>query len=169
MDRAGFNFEPPNFLLKDRPLPRFSHGFYPPMGHFPPIYEQDLVARNFQTFGQHSPQEVPPSPITPEKRPEVINLEDSKAPESSPSCKISDDQRTKKRRTRATVNPHCDPNDRSCKSCGTKTSKEWRRGPDGFSSLCNACGQRFAKIVRKEAKNKEADALHKIRIKSLLN
>jgi len=29
-----------------------------------------------------------------------------------------------------------------CTSCGTKETPEWRRGPDGQRSLCNACGLR---------------------------
>jgi len=34
-----------------------------------------------------------------------------------------------------------------CSFCGIKASNEWRRGPDGRKSLCNACG---LKMLRKE-------------------
>ena len=48
-----------------------------------------------------------------------------------------------------------------CRSCGetevndsfcifTFKTCEWRRGPDGYKSLCNACGIHFAKILKKE-------------------
>ncbi|KAJ3224116.1 hypothetical protein HK099_000227 [Clydaea vesicula] len=30
-----------------------------------------------------------------------------------------------------------------CENCGTKTTPMWRRGPSGFSSLCNACGVKW--------------------------
>jgi len=37
-----------------------------------------------------------------------------------------------------------------CHSCGTTDTPEWRRGPDGCKSLCNACGLHYAKILRRE-------------------
>jgi hypothetical protein len=37
-----------------------------------------------------------------------------------------------------------------CRACGETQTCEWRRGPDGYKSLCNACGIHFAKIVKKE-------------------
>ncbi|KAI9266947.1 hypothetical protein BY458DRAFT_556396 [Sporodiniella umbellata] len=32
-----------------------------------------------------------------------------------------------------------------CKDCGTTSSPEWRKGPQGAKTLCNACGLRWAK------------------------
>lgn len=32
---------------------------------------------------------------------------------------------------------------RSCSSCGAQNSPEWRKGPNGVKSLCNACGEFF--------------------------
>lgn len=37
----------------------------------------------------------------------------------------------------------------SCQACGTGETPEWRRGPDGARTLCNACGLHYAKLVRK--------------------
>ncbi|EGG24424.1 structural maintenance of chromosome protein [Cavenderia fasciculata] len=37
-----------------------------------------------------------------------------------------------------------------CCMCGTMETPEWRRGPDGCKSLCNACGLYFAKTKKKE-------------------
>jgi len=34
---------------------------------------------------------------------------------------------------------------RRCSSCGTSVTPEWRRGPKGPKTLCNACGLQFAK------------------------
>jgi len=35
-----------------------------------------------------------------------------------------------------------------CKECGTNSSPEWRRGPEGPKTLCNACGLLFAKKMK---------------------
>lgn len=37
---------------------------------------------------------------------------------------------------------------RKCLECGTEKSPEWRRGPAGPKTLCNACGLRYAKRLR---------------------
>ncbi|GAA6004933.1 PAS domain-containing GATA-type transcription factor [Rhodotorula paludigena] len=39
-----------------------------------------------------------------------------------------------------------------CRDCGTVESPEWRKGPEGPKSLCNACGLRYAKLVSKSKK-----------------
>ena len=39
-----------------------------------------------------------------------------------------------------------------CHSCGIRETPEWRRGPDGARTLCNACGLHYAKLVRKRDK-----------------
>ncbi|EAS34733.3 uncharacterized protein CIMG_00087 [Coccidioides immitis RS] len=36
-----------------------------------------------------------------------------------------------------------------CHSCNRSETPEWRRGPDGARTLCNACGLHFAKLSRK--------------------
>lgn len=36
-----------------------------------------------------------------------------------------------------------------CHSCGHSDTPEWRRGPEGARTLCNACGLHFAKLVRR--------------------
>jgi hypothetical protein len=43
-----------------------------------------------------------------------------------------------------------------CHSCNRIDTPEWRRGPDGARTLCNACGLHYAKLERKrqlEARN----------------
>lgn len=37
--------------------------------------------------------------------------------------------------------PKNKPGPKACESCGTANSPEWRKGPDGTKSLCNACGE----------------------------
>ncbi len=36
-----------------------------------------------------------------------------------------------------------------CNHCRSRSSPEWRRGPDGKRTLCNACGIFFSKLLRK--------------------
>ena len=50
---------------------------------------------------------------------------------------------TKKRRGRAAAPGRCH-------SCQRSETPEWRRGPDGARTLCNACGLHFAKMARKQ-------------------
>ncbi|CCX07134.1 hypothetical protein FPQ18DRAFT_306077 [Pyronema domesticum] len=40
-----------------------------------------------------------------------------------------------------------------CHSCHRAETPEWRRGPDGARTLCNACGLHYAKLTRKLSKN----------------
>jgi hypothetical protein len=40
-----------------------------------------------------------------------------------------------------------------CHSCQRAETPEWRRGPDGARTLCNACGLHYAKLTRKLSKN----------------
>jgi len=37
-----------------------------------------------------------------------------------------------------------------CHSCNRNETPEWRRGPDGARTLCNACGLHYAKLTRKQ-------------------
>lgn len=41
-----------------------------------------------------------------------------------------------------------------CHSCSRAETPEWRRGPDGARTLCNACGLHYAKLMRKTGVNK---------------
>ncbi|CAO1632308.1 unnamed protein product [Parajaminaea phylloscopi] len=52
---------------------------------------------------------------------------------------------------------HPENGEKRCTSCGTSESPEWRKGPTGQKSLCNACGLRFSRSVSRRQK-KEAGA-----------
>jgi len=43
-----------------------------------------------------------------------------------------------------------------CHSCNRAETPEWRRGPDGARTLCNACGLHYAKLTRKIGAGKAA-------------
>lgn len=44
---------------------------------------------------------------------------------------------------------------KQCESCGTSQSPEWRKGPDGTKSMCNACGLRYARSIARARKREE--------------
>eukprot|EP01133_Synstelium_polycarpum_P003423 gene3423-3888_t len=58
------------------------------------------------------------------------------------ACKIPKEERPSKRRKNHTT--------LFCRHCGTNDTPEWRRGPDGRKSLCNACGLHYSKTVKRE-------------------
>ncbi|KAB2580498.1 White collar-2 protein [Lasiodiplodia theobromae] len=45
--------------------------------------------------------------------------------------------------------------DYCCSRCGTVESPEWRAGPDGPKTLCNACGLKYAKEQKRAEKLKQ--------------
>eukprot|EP01088_Endostelium_zonatum_P013942 TRINITY_DN2890_c0_g1_i1.p1 TRINITY_DN2890_c0_g1~~TRINITY_DN2890_c0_g1_i1.p1 ORF type:complete len:389 (-),score=138.57 TRINITY_DN2890_c0_g1_i1:42-1157(-) len=36
-----------------------------------------------------------------------------------------------------------------CHYCGIESSPQWRRGPDGGKTLCNACGLQYARVLKR--------------------
>ncbi|OMJ26708.1 GATA zinc finger domain-containing protein 3 [Smittium culicis] len=43
-----------------------------------------------------------------------------------------------------------------CISCGTTNSPEWRKGPHGQKTLCNACGLRYSRSIKKKKRASES-------------
>ncbi|PWZ01774.1 hypothetical protein BCV70DRAFT_51038 [Testicularia cyperi] len=85
---------------------------------------------------------LPLAPATPSSGLRVFP--DGSLPTSFPSPGFDGDLKGPqyKKRSRA-------PAPGSCQACGTSETPEWRRGPDGARTLCNACGLHYAKLVRK--------------------
>ncbi|KAG5338125.1 GATA zinc finger domain-containing protein 10 [Termitomyces sp. T112] len=56
-----------------------------------------------------------------------------------------------------------------CHSCNIRETPEWRRGPDGARTLCNACGLHYAKLQRKRDKQAgpNGEALPRIDMETL--
>ncbi|KYQ99760.1 putative GATA-binding transcription factor [Tieghemostelium lacteum] len=71
-----------------------------------------------------------------------IHLPPLLRPRQYHACKIpKEDRQTKRRKNHTSL---------FCRHCGTTDTPEWRRGPDGRKSLCNACGLHYSKLVKKE-------------------
>jgi len=51
-----------------------------------------------------------------------------------------------------------------CLECGVGETPEWRRGPQGPRTLCNACGLRFAKRKKRKQQILEKDVLDRLSI-----
>ncbi|KAJ5726446.1 uncharacterized protein N7483_007803 [Penicillium malachiteum] len=49
--------------------------------------------------------------------------------------------------------------EKSCSTCKTKSTPEWRRGPSGDRDLCNGCGLRWAKQMRSKTHGTAATAV----------
>ncbi|ORX95765.1 GATA-domain-containing protein [Basidiobolus meristosporus CBS 931.73] len=47
--------------------------------------------------------------------------------------------------------------DHMCTECGTVESPEWRKGPQGPKTLCNACGLRWAKRAKRELQTTKSE------------
>ncbi|KJR81156.1 uncharacterized protein SPSK_05129 [Sporothrix schenckii 1099-18] len=76
-------------------------------------------------------------------RQKPANLDDADMPMYSEPGQKPYGMEVKKRRGRAA------PPGR-CHSCNRIDTPEWRRGPDGARTLCNACGLHYAKLERKK-------------------
>lgn len=57
--------------------------------------------------------------------------------------------------------------DTVCRHCGTSETPEWRRGPDGARTLCNACGLYHAKMVKKQGTKIAAETIRRRRNSSV--
>ncbi|KAJ1970804.1 hypothetical protein H4R35_005645, partial [Dimargaris xerosporica] len=62
----------------------------------------------------------------------------------SAAALMASQAKRKKRRTKVDTVEHV------CTDCGTVESPEWRKGPQGPKTLCNACGLRWAKKNKKQ-------------------
>ncbi|KAI7905136.1 uncharacterized protein BX663DRAFT_541374 [Cokeromyces recurvatus] len=72
----------------------------------------------------------------------VHNIETASSNENQSSSKQGKKQRTNNFN-----------NMKICTDCGTTEAPEWRRGPNGPKTLCNACGLRWSKIQKKVEQN----------------
>jgi len=58
--------------------------------------------------------------------------------------------------------PPLDKTTRKCTNCGTNATPEWRKGPAGPHTLCNACGLHFMKAQRREKQTRVKHGLNRL-------
>lgn len=95
---------------------------------------QMLESATLQQQQQPPPAEVPRSPKR--KEPEEIKEPANGTPGPPPA---------KRSKTEETGNQDA----QKCEGCGATSTPEWRRGPLGPRTLCNACGLVYAKLLKK--------------------
>lgn len=78
------------------------------------------------------------------------------SPSSSGNTSISPKSQAIRRGKRRTGNINDKP---YCHHCGANETPEWRRGPDGARTLCNACGLYHSKMKRKNKLEQERQKL----------
>eukprot|EP01119_Soliformovum_irregulare_P011642 TRINITY_DN293_c3_g1_i2.p1 TRINITY_DN293_c3_g1~~TRINITY_DN293_c3_g1_i2.p1 ORF type:complete len:454 (-),score=62.25 TRINITY_DN293_c3_g1_i2:58-1419(-) len=77
-----------------------------------------------------------------------------------------DGRRPKQREQRRRRTVYASRRNLHCHMCGVTETPEWRRGPAGDHTLCNACGLHYAKSLKKQKKEREG---RKHSIEMLLN
>ncbi|GAA6007102.1 hypothetical protein JCM10207_001508 [Rhodosporidiobolus poonsookiae] len=142
-----------------------AHGVYPPStpSEAPGGYPQGGM-NGLNEYGQpvplHTPGSEHPPPPPPVSAPAASNAvviaDPATIPVPPPPPPGS--QSGKRPPKQRPDGPVYKPNQKACESCGTVNSPEWRKGPTGAKSLCNACGLRYARSVARQKKQAEAAA-----------
>jgi hypothetical protein len=108
-----------------------------------------LQTKVFQLHGQllvpmtanMSPDFSPRKPHAVVRMPATARRNSCSPPSSPPASASGSPQR---RRTKRMFN------NKACQHCDTQFTSQWRTGPSGPSTLCNACGIRYARQVRQD-------------------
>jgi len=83
-------------------------------------------------------------PVPEATSPPIVKLVNSPRPTNSQKEKKRE-QRLKRVVKKLKLNPSL-----HCQQCGTKNTPEWRKGPNGRNTLCNACGIKYSKEKRQK-------------------
>lgn len=90
------------------------------------------------------------------------------------ACALHDIRRSKNRNNNPRANDdehvphkrkHKHPN--KCQHCGATATPQWREGPEGPSTLCNACGLHYANSLQKDQANNTIIRNHKMALSFL--
>lgn len=133
------------------------------LGYLPQDLQVPTSGAFFSNLNLNSaPSNVKSSPnIGTSKLPTTISTIKEKS-----KANLTDDDKKKKRRRRGTY--ALNKRNLQCQMCGATETPEWRRGPAGDHTLCNACGLHYAKSLKKQRKEREKDG-RKHSIDLLLN
>ncbi|ORZ23884.1 hypothetical protein BCR41DRAFT_302032 [Lobosporangium transversale] len=97
-------------------------------------------------------RKLPPSPRHPALD-AAIRKKSSSASSSSPPTSYQEADTAESGTRSGHGNSHVlrvQQEEKSCESCGTTNSPEWRRGQSGKKDLCNACGLRYSRSVARQ-------------------
>ncbi|KAH7868397.1 uncharacterized protein C8R40DRAFT_842459 [Lentinula edodes] len=138
-----------------------------PDDHRPPKRPWEDMARDGQASGDDTAgifSELPSASITSGQTTAEQDMEliRSKRATTTAGSSASSGQLKSKYRKRSRATP---PG--KCHSCNIRETPEWRRGPDGARTLCNACGLHYAKLMRKQAKLQNGEPPPKIDLDTL--
>eukprot|EP00158_Paraphelidium_tribonemae_P007989 Partr_v1_DN28426_c0_g1_i1_m41577 putative sequence-specific DNA binding len=110
-----------------------------------------------------SPSIQPPPPLlSPQPQvshyPGMSSMHSHHTPSPAPFIHIGQQTAVsnKRRKSLSSENGHI----QRCHSCNCTETPEWRRGPDGARTLCNACGLHYAKLL-KRSRQSEMDLASK--------
>ncbi|KAJ6525459.1 white collar 2 type of transcription factor [Mycena vulgaris] len=107
------------------------------------------VSKSPQTYTPTPPEDVSPSPASSAYEAGPF---DYPAPAASAKTDEDDDPVKKKKQSQKKAAP---AEQYVCITCGRTDSPEWRKGPLGPKTLCNACGLRWAKQTKVQKLNEE--------------
>lgn len=134
------------------------HEFFPSVAHSEVTYYYSLLPRSEEGHYKHVDRHASEKYTGPAASAVDVDIEDpdETVPEVQSSARristanangIDDAQARQQaavvRKPTSSVAPG-----HSCQECGTTQSPEWRKGPNGSKTLCNACGLRYAKRLR---------------------
>ncbi|SAL98064.1 hypothetical protein [Absidia glauca] len=137
-----------NALLRLRKQQMVSAPSPPPHTNLTPSSDHQYQQQQQHSFTYHHPQPQPPSlPSPPSSSRITITKRDwpnsatqqHHDPTSMANSRTSIPSRQRKRGKRSNFQGRCH-------SCNISETPEWRRGPDGARTLCNACGLRKSYI-----------------------
>lgn len=136
-------------------------------GSFLPKYEAPLFYNNQPVSATFLNTVLPPY----QSVPKAADSKQAANPKNFSGEVVFDDgsqddpsRRPKRQRKRRSV--YTSSRNLHCHMCGVTETPEWRRGPAGDHTLCNACGLHYAKSLKKQRKEREG---RKHSIEMLLN
>jgi hypothetical protein len=108
-------------------------------------YSQNPCAINYTSILYPQATTVSPThPVVIATQPvRTISAQPEPSSDPQPSGKSKKNSSSKKRKNPPKINRNL-----YCYMCGVTETPEWRRGPSGEHTLCNACGLQYAKSIR---------------------
>ncbi|KIM44800.1 hypothetical protein M413DRAFT_9074 [Hebeloma cylindrosporum] len=123
----------------------------------PPSTAGSTASSNSRSHYQHVSGQGGPHSNSASPKPSA--KEEARMAEDGPSSRSSKpDSKEGDRAKRQKTNDDSQPEgSQTCLGCKATSTPEWRRGPMGPRTLCNACGLVYAKMIKKRYKDKSTN------------